>query len=130
MHVLVIRLPSKLERLIQKTAHDLMQLLKLLLGIQKSLRDRVSEELLPERFELRDFLLFQFHPVALLHLEQITQIVHLLVLKLQVLIGHEGIQLLLYDLKIVLIHDRLAEVDRALNNTAFFDVGVHESRRG
>ena len=68
-----------------------MHLLHLLARFQETARHRVAQQLLAHGLELPDFFVLQLQPLALLHLQQAAEIVDLLVMKLEPLIGHEGV---------------------------------------
>ena len=109
-----------------------MKLLQLVLRIQKSLGDRVTHKLLAKHLEFGEFVLRQFEALALPHAQQIAEAIDLLILEFEQLVAHEVVEFLLQCLKILLLDDGLAKVQRALGDGAVFGCGVHgfEDSRG
>src|SRR5687768_11580772 len=121
-----LRPAAEFERLIQVASHHLMKLLHLLLRLHEVHGRPLAHQVLSQGLKLGDFLLFDIDSSALLHLKQLAKLVHLLQLKFQILVPHKGIDLLLQLLEIGLVNDGLTKIESALNDAAFFGVGIHE----
>ena len=125
LKIVLCRQPSQLECLGHVLVDRFLHLLHLLARIEKTLRNRISQERLAAILKLRDLLVRQGKALLLLELENLSLFTQELVLGLGFVIAHKSGYLLTNRLKFRLIEDDLAKFPGLLDDGIGFSDRLH-----
>lgn len=116
---------TKFKRFADVLADGLLNLVDLLLRIEKPARDGVIQKLFPLPLEFGDFFVRERKSLLLFVVKVLSPFAQKLVLQLGFVVGHETLDLLPHRLELGLVQDRLAQLFGLLDNDALFGGRLH-----
>jgi hypothetical protein len=116
---------AQFERFGDVLGDGLLQLVHVFLGIEEPARDRVLQKRIAQLFEVADFGILQGNARLLLLLERLAASHQGIVLTADIVVGHEGVDILAHGANVGLVKDSLAKFLGFLDDNALFSLGLH-----